>query len=195
MFDTYITVVGNVMTLPEWRRTSNTQTPVASFKVASTARRYDREKEQWVDGNSLRVRVTCWRRLAEGVASSLAIGDPVMVSGRMYTRDWEDGDGNHRTMYELEAVAVGHDLARGQGKFTRNPRSSTSEIVDAAEPDDELPPAVPAVEAESVSDSGDQPLEERYEVPASVPSAVDEELEEVVGTSGSRRRARTRVPV
>jgi single-strand DNA-binding protein len=131
MFDTYVTVVGNVLTAPEWRRTTNTGTLVAKFKVASTARRLDRENDRWIDGNSLRVRVTCWRKLAEGVASSLMTGDPVIVVGRLYTRDWVDADGNNRTMYELEAAAVGHDLARGRGKFARNrPTTSTSALED-----------------------------------------------------------------
>ena len=67
MFDTNIVVVGNVLTAPEWRRTTNTNSLVANFRVASTARRLDRETGRWVDGNSLRVRVNCWRRLAEGV--------------------------------------------------------------------------------------------------------------------------------
>ncbi|MBE1484554.1 single-stranded DNA-binding protein [Plantactinospora soyae] len=131
MFDTHVTIVGNVLTAPEWRRTSQSGTLVANFKVASTARRLDRESGRWVDGNSLRVRVNCWRKLAEGVASSVMVGDPVVVVGRMYTRDWTDDAGNHRTMYELEAVAVGHDLARGRGRFARNrPTMSTSSVED-----------------------------------------------------------------
>ena len=68
MFDTNVTIVGNVLTAPEWRRTTQSNTLVANFKVASTARRLDRETGRWVDGNSLRVRVNCWRKLAEGVA-------------------------------------------------------------------------------------------------------------------------------
>jgi len=129
MFDTYVTVVGNVLTTPEWRRTTQTNTLVANFKVASTARRLDRESNRWVDGNSLRVRVNCWRKLAEGVCSSVMLGDPVVVVGRLYTRDWVDGDGNNRLQYEMEAVAVGHDLARGRGRFTRNrPTLATSEV-------------------------------------------------------------------
>jgi len=132
MFDTHVTIVGNVLTAPEWRRTSNTNSLVANFKVASTARRLNRENGQWVDGNSLRVRVNCWRRLAEGVASSVMVGDPVIVVGRLYTRDWTDAEGNHRTLYELEAVAIGHDLSRGRGKFVRNrPTMTTSEVEDA----------------------------------------------------------------
>ncbi|HEX5595758.1 MAG TPA: single-stranded DNA-binding protein [Micromonosporaceae bacterium] len=131
MFDTYVTIVGNVLTAPEWRRTSQTNTLVANFRVASTARRLDRETGRWVDGNSLRVRVNCWRKLAEGVASSVMVGDPIIVLGRMYTRDWTDSDGNQRTTYELEAVAVGHDLSRGRGKFARNRSiSSTSSVED-----------------------------------------------------------------
>ncbi len=62
MFETYVTVVGNVLTAPEWRRTESTKTLVTHFKIASTARRFDRESGQWVDGNHVRVRVTCWRR-------------------------------------------------------------------------------------------------------------------------------------
>jgi single-strand DNA-binding protein len=132
VFDTNIVIVGNVLTAPEWRRTSNTNSLVANFKVASTARRLDRESGRWIDGNSLRVRVNCWRRLAEGIASSVTVGDPVVVVGRLYTRDWTDGEGNTRTMYEMEAVAVGHDLARGRGKFYRNrPTLGTSAVEDA----------------------------------------------------------------
>jgi single-strand DNA-binding protein len=131
MFDTYVTVVGNVLTAPHWRRTANTNSLVANFKVASTARRLDRENGRWVDGNSLRVRVNCWRKLAEGVASSVMVGDPVVVVGRLYTRDWTDSEGTHRTLYELEAVAVGHDLARGRARFVRNkPKLVTSEVED-----------------------------------------------------------------
>lgn len=132
MFDTYVTIVGNVLTAPEWRRTTQSGTLVANFKVASTARRLDRDSGRWVDGNSLRVRVNCWRRLAEGVAASVAVGDPVIVAGRLYTRDWTDESGTHRTLYELEAVAVGHDLSRGRARFLRNqPRAATSTVEDA----------------------------------------------------------------
>ncbi|OON29238.1 single-stranded DNA-binding protein [Micromonospora sp. Rc5] len=131
MFDTYVTIVGNVLTAPEWRRTTQSGTLVANFKVASTARRLDRGSGRWVDGNSLRVRVNCWRKLAEGVAASVMVGDPVVVAGRLYTRDWTDDAGNHRTVYELEAVAVGHDLSRGRGRFLRNrPNVATSTVED-----------------------------------------------------------------
>jgi single-strand DNA-binding protein len=132
VFDTQLTIIGNVITAPEWRRTAQTGQLVASFKVASTARRLDRGTGQWVDGNSLRVRVSCWRRLAEGVAASVMVGDPIVVVGRLYTRDWVDEDGQHRVMYEMEATAVGHDLSRGRAKFARNRAGSTSSVEDEA---------------------------------------------------------------
>jgi len=131
MFDTPLTVVGNVLVAPKTRRTAETNQLAASFRVASTSRRFNRDTDTWVDGQSLRVRVTCWRRLAEGVAASLHVGDPVIVTGRLYTRDWVDEAGNHRVLYEMDANAVGHDLARGTSKFLRNTaRLSTSAIED-----------------------------------------------------------------
>jgi single-strand DNA-binding protein len=129
LFDTNLVVVGNVLTAPEWRRISSSGSLVANFRVASTARRFDREKAQWVDSNSLRVRVTAWRRLAEGVASSIAVGDPVVVYGRLYSRDWQDESGNNRISYEMEAFSIGHDLARGRAKFFRTRMAQvTSEV-------------------------------------------------------------------
>jgi len=120
VFETNLVIVGNVLTAPEWRRIPSTGALVANFRVASTARRYDRENDRWIDGNSIRLRVVAWRRLAEGVASSVAVGDPIMVSGRLYTRDWKDENGNPRVSYEMEAYAIGLDLARGRCRFYRN---------------------------------------------------------------------------
>jgi single-strand DNA-binding protein len=128
LFDTSLAIVGNVLTAPEWRRLRESGSLVANFRIASTARRFDREKAQWVDGNCLRVRVTAWRRLAEGVASSIAVGDPVIVYGRLYSRDWKDDQGNNRTSYEMEAFSIGHDLARGRAKFFRTRLTQTSDI-------------------------------------------------------------------
>jgi single-strand DNA-binding protein len=85
----------------------------------------DRESGRWVDGDSLRLRVSCWRKLAEGVSASIAVGDPVVVMGRIYTRDWTDSEGNARVSYEMEAAAVGHDLARGKAKFFRTRPTAT----------------------------------------------------------------------
>ncbi|MEU2613805.1 single-stranded DNA-binding protein [Micromonospora sp. NPDC007271] len=167
MFDTYVTIVGNVLTAPEWRRTTQSNTLVANFKVASTARRLDRDSGRWVDGNSLRVRVNCWRKLAEGVAASVMVGDPVVVAGRLYTRDWTDEAGNHRTLYELEAVAVGHDLARGRGRFLRNRPSTTTSSVEDAEAErrvhGETTEPVPVAQAPASLD--ERPFDDEFEPP------------------------------
>jgi single-strand DNA-binding protein len=128
MFDTTIVIVGNALTAPEWRRTKNSQTLVANFRVASTSRRFDKDKNAWVDGDSLRVRVNCWRRLAENVTASITVGDPVVVVGRLYTRDWTDSENNPRLSYEMDAVAVGHDLARGRTKLFRNRPVATGAV-------------------------------------------------------------------
>jgi single-strand DNA-binding protein len=209
MFDTYVTVVGNVLTAPEWRRTATTGTLVTNFKVASTARRLDRENNRWIDGNSLRVRVTCWRRLAEGVASSVMTGDPVVVVGRLYTREWVDTDGNNRTTYELEAAAVGHDLSRGRGKFARNrPTTSTSVLED--EEDDqqargEATEPVDPAEASAVlgdgpfSDDGDPDFHDLPALSEATASPVDDsglgELDDLVNAAPKRgRRSRVREP-
>jgi single-strand DNA-binding protein len=120
VFETNLTIVGNVLAAPEWRRIPSTGALVANFRVASTARRYDRENDRWTDGNSIRLRVVAWRRLAENVASSVAVGDPIIVSGRLHTRDWKDESGNPRISYEMEAYAIGLDLARGRARFYRS---------------------------------------------------------------------------
>jgi single-strand DNA-binding protein len=132
MFDPMVTLVGNVLTAPEWRRTANTGTYVVTFRFASTSRRMDKATGRWVDGDSLRVKVACWRRLGENVSESVQLGDPLVIHGRLYSRDWTDADERRHTSYELDAVAVGHDLARGVAKFARRRAAGSTESVDDA---------------------------------------------------------------
>jgi single-strand DNA-binding protein len=84
---------------------------VLNFRIASNERRFDKTSESWVDGESLYLSVNCWRRLAEN-AASLVKGDPVIVSGKLRTREWTTEQGERRSVVELEANAVGPDLAR-----------------------------------------------------------------------------------
>lgn len=136
MYDTTnITVVGNALNTPEWRRFERTNALVANFKIASTSRRYDKQNGRWIDGDNLRVRVNCWRRLAEGVVASVRVGDPVIVTGRLYTRDWTTEDGQRRSTYELEAATVGHDLSRGVAAFKRGRINVNTTVVEDAETD------------------------------------------------------------
>ena len=134
MYDTPITIVGTVLTQPEKRYTNNTGTQVTSFRVVSNRRRFDKESGTWVDASSLRLRVNCWRRLAEGVADSVSVGDPVIVHGRIDTKDWKTEQGEARMAYEVDAFAVGHDLARGRAVFTRGRGDGALVVEDADEP-------------------------------------------------------------
>lgn len=177
MFDTYVTIVGNVLHEPEQRQTSNTGAIVTTFKIASTARRMDRQTGKWIDGNSLRVRVTCWRALAQNLKQSVKVGDPLVVHGRLFTRDWEDEQGNKRLAYELEAMAVGHDLSRGRAVFERiKPRTITSTIEDDdAEQRVGGEPTEPVPDGEAVH-FDDTSFEAVFDQPAAVPAGLGEDL-------------------
>jgi single-strand DNA-binding protein len=126
MNETVTTIVGNVISDVKQRVTTD-GTRVTNFRVASNSRRYDKEAEQWVDGDRLFVSVTCWRKLARGVGSSLVKGDPVVVTGRLYTRGYEI-EGQKRSVTELEAVAVGPDLARCVAELDRTRREATADV-------------------------------------------------------------------
>jgi single-strand DNA-binding protein len=118
--ETWITMVGNVVDEPKLRETK-TGTKVLSFRVASTSRRYDKEQERWIDNETMYASVTCWRWFAENVAASLHKGQPVIVTGKIFTREYRK-DETVRASYEIDAEAVGHDLARGRSVFTKTPR-------------------------------------------------------------------------
>ena len=114
------TVSGTVVTDVTSRTTSTGQL-VASFRMAVNPRRFDRTTNAWVDQESSYFQVSCWRQTAENVALSVAKGDPMLVTGKVRVRQWEDG-GKSGTSVELEAMVIGHDLARGSATFTRNRR-------------------------------------------------------------------------
>jgi single-strand DNA-binding protein len=127
MNDTMMTIVGNVVDSPRRRETKNGH-DVTNFRVASTSRRYDREQERFVDNATLFVNVTCWRQMGLNVDKSIRKGQPVVVTGRYYMREYKV-DEQLRTSYELEAVAVGHDLSRGTSEFTRVSRTGSPVVV------------------------------------------------------------------
>lgn len=146
MFDTMITVVGNLVDDPKLR-TTPTGTPVASFRIASTSRRYDQASSRHVDGNRLFLTVTCWQEMADNVASSLRKGQPVVVYGRLLSREYIK-DEQARVTFEMTAEAVGPNLARGRADFTR---SSTNRVVTSVAADgDGIPPDLTAEFLDSV---------------------------------------------
>jgi single-strand DNA-binding protein len=131
-----VTIIGNVVDNPRLRRT-DTGIDVASFRIGSTARKKDRATGEWVDGNKLFVSVSCWRQLAMNAVDSLRRGDPVVVCGRLSTKEYEK-DGQKRSNFELEANALGHDLSRGTAVFRRMRTEAppTFEVVDEEPPAD-----------------------------------------------------------
>jgi len=146
--DTILTIVGNVVDVPN-RRVLDSGSSVTTFRVASSARRFDKERGQWVDGDSVFARVTCWRQLGDNVFRSLVKGDPVVLTGRFFTRSYEK-DGQRRSSYELEATAVGHDLTRGTSAFHRTvvAPSPAYEVVEVDDEDETAEPVAAGVPAD-----------------------------------------------
>lgn len=110
MFETMVTLVGSVISQPQVREMGS-GSRVASFRMLSTARRFDKATEQWVDGDRVFATVNCWKRLADGVSGGVRKGDPVVVTGRLRTREYEV-DGQRRLAVEIDANALGLDLSR-----------------------------------------------------------------------------------
>ena len=120
--ETPITVVGNLASDPELRFTNN-GTPVANFTVASTPRRFDKQRNEWVDGEAMFLACSVWHQYAENVAESLTKGMRVIVQGSLKARSYEDRDGNRRTSYEIDVTEVGPALRFLSAKVARNQSS------------------------------------------------------------------------
>src|SRR5712675_3741637 len=120
--DTQITVVGNLVSDPELRYTP-TGVAVANFRVASTPRTFDRQANEWKDGDSLFLTCNVWRQAAENVAESLQRGMRVVVSGRLRQRSYETKEGEKRTVYEVEVDDVGPSMRNASAKVNRVARS------------------------------------------------------------------------
>ena len=120
--DTIITLVGNLTADPEIRFTPQ-GAAVANFTVASTPRSFDKQKNEFVDGDTLFMRCSIWREAAENVAESLTKGMRVIVQGRLVQRSYEDRDGQKRTVVELQVDEIGPSLKYASAKVTRAQRS------------------------------------------------------------------------
>ena len=137
MNDTLITLQGNLGGDVAVRRVGDAE--VATFRVASTPRRFDRKTETWVDGTTQWYSVSAWRGLGRHCAESLRRGDPVFVQGRLRAQNWVTNTGAEVTSYDVDAVVVGHDLSRGTTVFSRPPRGDVAPA--PAEPADPTDPA------------------------------------------------------
>ncbi|MFI9118799.1 single-stranded DNA-binding protein [Streptomyces bikiniensis] len=120
MNDTTVTLVGNVATAVEYRETATGG--VARFRFAVTARRWDRERGLWSDGNTSFYTVSAWRSLGANLAASVSVGEPLVVHGRLRVRE-DERDGQRKTFVDVDALAVGHDLTRGTAAFRRAART------------------------------------------------------------------------
>ena len=116
--ETVITVVGNLTADPELRYTQN-GLPVANFTIASTPRTFDRQANEWKDGEALFLRASVWREFAEHVAGSLTKGARVIATGRLKQRSYQDREGNNRTSIELEVDEIGPSLRYATAQVTR----------------------------------------------------------------------------
>src|SRR5213595_1723746 len=120
--DTQITVVGNLVDDPELRFTPS-GAAVANFRIASTPRTFDRQSNEWKDGEALFLSCSVWRQAAENVAESLQKGMRVVVQGQLKQRSYETREGEKRTVVELDVEEVGPSLKYATAKVARVQRS------------------------------------------------------------------------
>ncbi|MFJ3302433.1 single-stranded DNA-binding protein [Streptomyces sp. NPDC086549] len=155
MNETMVCAVGNVATQPVYRELA--AGPSARFRMAVTSRYWDREKNAWTDGHTNFFTVWANRQLAVNAAASLNVGDPVVVQGRLKVRtETREGQQNWASA-DIDAVAIGHDLARGTSAFRRTGKSETAPASTRPEPNWETP----------AGESADVPVQQHLE-PAAV---------------------------
>lgn len=145
MNEIQVTLRGNVATEPRHVRFDDGNT-LTSFRLASTVRRYDRDRQEWVDRGTTYVNVTCRRAMATNAAASVHKGHPLVVTGKLTERFWSANGRTGQTL-EIQADGLGHDLSYGTSQFARIVRAeriaapvdvSDLEVVDDSEADDGL---------------------------------------------------------
>ena len=155
--ETIITVVGNLTADPELRYTQN-GLAVANFTIASTPRTYDRQANEWKDGEALFLRASVWREFAEHVAGSLTKGSRVIASGRLKQRSYETKEGEKRTTIELEIDEIGPSLRYATASVTRA-QSNRGAVGGGSyggggQSDDAWAPSAPAAQKQGGSSGG-----------------------------------------
>lgn len=121
--ETQITVIGNLTADPELRFTP-AGAAVANFTIASTPREFDRQANEWKDGEALFLRCSVWRESAENVAETLAKGMRVIAQGRLRSRSYDTKEGERRTVMELEVDEIGPSLRFASATVTRTQRGN-----------------------------------------------------------------------
>lgn len=123
--ETTICIIGNLTNDPELRFTPN-GSAVANFTIASTPRTFDKQSNEWKDGETLFLRASVWKEAAENVAESLTKGTRVLVQGRLKSRSYETKEGEKRTVMELEVDEIGPSLRYASAKVTRTQRGDNN---------------------------------------------------------------------
>ena len=119
--ETIITVVGNLTADPELRFTPS-GAAVSNFVIASTPRFFDRQANEWKDGETLFVRCSLWREAAENAAESLTKGTRVIAQGRLKARSFQTKEGENRTSWELDVDEIGPSLRFATANIQRQGR-------------------------------------------------------------------------
>jgi single-strand DNA-binding protein len=133
--DTYVTMQGNLTADPV-SRTTAAGAMVINFRIASSGRRFDRAAGEFRDGDTVYMSVCAWRTLAANAMATLRKGDSVIVQGRLTYRTYDDKAGIRRSVHEIEAIAIGPDLARFAANLRRphRPADNPVDTPDAATP-------------------------------------------------------------
>lgn len=140
MFDTF-SVSGLVATTPRHLVTQD-GLPITSFRLAASTKKFDKQANRWVDGETNWFTVTSFRQLAVNTATSVSKGDRVIAIGRLRVRDWDNGE-RAGTSVEIEAETLGHDMVWGSSTFLRtvNVREEQPEIEVEEELEEDEPKA------------------------------------------------------
>jgi len=155
----YVTLVGFVAQDPIQRPTKN-GVLVTDLRVGATPRVQDRVTNEWRDGITSYYDVSCWRRLGENVRASLRKGDPVMIKGKFRARTYTDKNGATRTVIDIVADTVGHDMNRGVANYIRQHRPVAADADPGAETpqdmtdDRELPEDRDMIDDEAIEQFG-----------------------------------------
>ena len=165
-----ISLRGFVTAEPKFWQSSPTQTPLAEIRLGHTPRRLNRTTGEWEDGETSYYTIKCWRRLAVNVKGCLRKGDMILVRGKVVMRTWVDDQQRNRVQMQVEADAVGHDLAFGWSHFNRGDQSpwnatrnkaegeATGADIDAYEDTDDQDAQDVAEARDGVGDRGDPVL-------------------------------------
>lgn len=116
--ETIITVVGNLTAEPETRTTSKGDT-VCNFSIAATPRSFNKQTNQWEDGDALFMRCTAWRDIAAHCAQTLHKGMRVIAQGRLQQRTYQAKDGTNRTIMEMQVDEIGPSLRYATAQVAR----------------------------------------------------------------------------